>query len=219
MDVSLRLEKEEDYYNVENVTRDAFWEMRGRPSGCDEHYLVNIIRKSSDFIRELNYVALLENEIVGHIIYTKSKIIDNENNEYETITFGPVSVLPELQNRGIGSQLIKFSLKRAGELGYRALIIYGHPKYYPRFGFKDARDYKITTPEGENFDAFMAYEIYEGALKGINGKAYLSPVFSYINAEEVRKFDKKFPPKEKYSEFELFYNSNLHLWHSLHIGH
>ena len=195
MEVFIRLENQDDYYIVENLTREAFWEMPGRPSGCNEHYLVNILRQSSDFIKELDYVALVDNKIVGHIIYTKSKIIDSDKNEHGIISFGPVSVLPDYQKKGIGTKLINFTLAKAKELGYRAVMIYGHPEYYPRFGFKNAGEYKVTTSDGKNFDAFMICELYSGSLNGITGCGHESPVFYNINPEDVKLFDKKFPPK------------------------
>ena len=197
MEIILRLETEDDYFNVENLTREAFWEMPGRPRGCDEHYLVYKIRQSNDFIKELDYVALVDNKIVGHIIYTKSKIIDKNNNEYSIISFGPVSVLPEFQKKGIGKKIINFTLEKARELGYRAVMIYGHPEYYPKFGFVNAEKYKVTTSDGKNFDAFMICELYEGALKDITGCGYESPIFYDLKAEEVNEFDKIFPYKNK----------------------
>jgi len=193
MEIFIRPENEEDYYIVENLTREAFWKPDKKPIGCDEHYLLNKLRQSSDFIKELDYVALADNKIVGHIIYTKSRIIDSDNNEHETISFGPISVLPEYQKKGIGTKLINFTFKKAKEMGYRAVIIYGHPEYYPRFGFKNAKDYNITTPEGKNFDAFMICELFEGALNGITGRGYESSIFFDINAQDAEEFDKRFP--------------------------
>jgi len=191
LEIIIRPENEEDYYIVENLTRKAFWEFPGRSQGCDEHYLLHILRKDSVFIKELDYVALVDGEIVGNIIYTKGKVVDEKNVEYETISFGPVSVLPDYQRKGIGSKLIEFTLKKAKELGYRAVIIYGHPEYYPRFGFRDAREHNITTPDGNNFDAFMVCELYAGALNGITGRFFLSPLFQ-MNQDEVKEFDKRF---------------------------
>jgi len=191
LEIIIRPENEEDYFIVENVTRKAFWEFPGRPKGCDEHYLVHILRKDSAFIKELDYVALVDGKIAGNIIYTKSKVVDEKNIEHETISFGPVGVLPDYQRKGIGSKLINFTLKKARELGYRAVIIYGHPEYYPRFGFRDAREFNITTPDGNNFDAFMACELYAGALNGITGRFFESPLFQ-MNQDDVKEFDRKF---------------------------
>jgi len=191
LEVIIRPEKEKDYFTVENLTREAFWNFPERPPGCDEHYLVHILRKDAVFIKELDYVALVDGEIVGHIIYTKSKVINEQNIEYDTISFGPVSVLPSHQRKGIGSKLIRYTFKKAKKLGHLAVIIYGHPEYYPRFGFRDAQEYGITTPDGSNFPAFMVYELYKDALNGITGKFYESPLF-HMNQDEVREFDKLF---------------------------
>lgn len=86
------------------------------------------------------------------------------------VCIGPVSVLPEKQKEGIGCKLLYHLLERAGELGYHAAFLYGHPEYYPRFGFVNAERYGITTRDGKNFDAFMALELRPGALYGITGR-------------------------------------------------
>ncbi|MFA7180701.1 MAG: N-acetyltransferase [Bacteroidales bacterium] len=86
------------------------------------------------------------------------------------VCVGPVSVLPERQKEGIGCKLLYHLLERADELGYDAAFLYGHPEYYPRFGFVNAERYGITTRDGKNFDAFMALELSPGALSGITGR-------------------------------------------------
>ncbi len=86
------------------------------------------------------------------------------------VCVGPVSVLPERQKEGIGCKLLYHLLERAGELGYDAAFLYGHPEYYPRFGFVNAKRYEITTRDGQTFDAFMALELRQGALDGITGR-------------------------------------------------
>jgi len=196
METLIRPETEDDYYDVENLTREAFWEFPGRAPGCDEHYLAFKLRRCEDFIKELDYVAVTDGKITGNIMYSKSKIIDNDNKEHEIISFGPVSVLPEYQKKGIGSKLINHTLKKAGEMRYRAVMIYGHPQYYPRFGFVNAEKYKITTFEGKNFDYFMILELYKGSLDGISGRGFQSPVFYDLNADEVKEYDKKFAAKK-----------------------
>ncbi len=98
--VTLRNETEFDYKTVENVTREAFWNHHG--PGCDEHYLMHIMRNTEAFIPELDIVAELDCKIVGNIVYTKAKIVDDQDVAYSVISFGPISVLPEYQGRGIG---------------------------------------------------------------------------------------------------------------------
>jgi predicted N-acetyltransferase YhbS len=193
MDIKLRLEEEKDYNAVENLTREAFWNLY-KP-GCDEHFIIYNMRNANEFIKELDYVAVYNNEIVGNIVYTRSKII-SAIKEYEALTFGPVSVLPVYQKRGIGKELINHTIKKAKEMGFKAIIIYGKPKYYERFGFKNTKEYGITDMEGNYNDALMALELFPCALGNISGKFFEGEIYK-INKEELEVFEKRFSYKEK----------------------
>jgi predicted N-acetyltransferase YhbS len=193
MEIELRPEEENDYNIVENITREAFWNVY-KP-GCDEHLLIHNMRNANEFIKELDYVAIYNNEIIGNIVYAKSKII-NSNKEYDVLTFGPVSVLPVYQKKGIGKKLITYTIKKAGEMGFNAIIIYGNPKYYERFGFINTKEYGITDMEGNYNDALMALELFPNALKNINGKFFEGEIYK-INKKELEIFEKRFPYKEK----------------------
>ena len=196
LDIVLRLERPEDYHVVEELTREAFWRcIRGF---CDEHLLVHRIRKCPSFVPELDYVAEADGRIVGHIIYTKARIVESSGKTHEVLTFGPLSVLPEFQNRGIGRALMMHTFEEARKLGYRAVVIFGHPDYYPRIGFRRASEFGITTADGSSFDAFMALPLYEGALDGIQGRFFIDPVFESLDENDVLEFDRNFPPKERY---------------------
>jgi predicted N-acetyltransferase YhbS len=191
--VLLRPEEENDYNAVENLTREAFWNVY-RP-GCDEHLLIHNMRSSDQFIKGLDYVAINNNEIVGNIVYAKAKI-KNSTNEYGVITFGPISVLPIYQKKGIGKKLIEYTVQKAKEMGYNAIIIYGNPKYYERFGFTNSKKYGITDKEGNYNDALMVLELYPEALKNINGIFFEGDVYK-VDKNELEIFEKKFPYKEK----------------------
>ncbi|MCL2664190.1 MAG: N-acetyltransferase [Defluviitaleaceae bacterium] len=196
--ITFRLETHADRYAVEALTREAFWkfwETDGRVI-CDEHLLVNKLRTAQGYVPELNFVAEIDGKIVGHIIYSKSKVVDGEKNEHELLTFGPLSVLPKEQKKGIGQALMRHSFAEAKKLGYRGAVIYGHPKYYPRVGFRRAAEFGITTPEGEAHDYFMALPFYLGALDGISGKHYIDAVYWELTQKDALEFDKKFPYKE-----------------------
>ena len=193
MNLTLRLESPEDYRAVEALTREAFWGFTS--STCDEHYLVHLLRQSPAFVPELDYVAEADGKLVGSIIYTKAKVVDSEGNDHEVLTFGPLSVLPEYWNRGVGSALMQHTIAKARDLGYRAILIYGHPDYYPRLGFRNAGAFNITTPKGTNFDALMALPLYKGALDGISGAYHYGPAFD-INAAAAEAYNKKFAHKE-----------------------
>lgn len=197
VNVELRNETEGDYYEVENLTREAFWNVY-RP-GCDEHLILHKIRQSEAFIRELDLVAVCDGKIVGNIVYTKGYIVSEDGERTECITFGPLSVLPEFQRRGIGSLLVRESLKRAAALGYRVVLICGNPRYYGRFGFVPASRYHIHLGDGVPEDGapfFMAKELYPGALKNLSGRYELDKCFE-VDQGELDEFDRRFPPKVK----------------------
>jgi predicted N-acetyltransferase YhbS len=193
INVILRLEEEKDFHPVENLTREAFWNIY-KP-GCDEHLLIHNIRNRKEFIKDLDYVAVINDEIVGNIVYAKTKIIDI-NKEYDVLTFGPVSVLPMYQKKGIGKKLIEHTITKAKEMRFNAIMIYGNPKYYERFGFKNSKEYKITDMEGNYNDALMALELYPNSLENINGKFFEGEAYK-VDKKELEIFEKDFPYKEK----------------------
>ncbi|MCL2528003.1 MAG: N-acetyltransferase [Defluviitaleaceae bacterium] len=198
MELNLRLEKPTDHYAVEELTREAFWKQgwEAKPQICDEHLLVNRLRTCASFVPELNYVAEAHGKLAGHIIYTKSKIVNDYGVAHEMLTFGPLSVLPDYHGKGIGKALMLHTFGIAKQLGYRAIIIFGHPDYYPRVGFRRGAEFGLTTSEYKTFDPFMAYPLYDGALDGICGRYFIDPVYEDLKEEDVMAFDKKFPPKE-----------------------
>jgi predicted N-acetyltransferase YhbS/RimJ/RimL family protein N-acetyltransferase len=197
--IHIRPERPDDYYAVESLTRDAFWFWAddGSDKICDEHLLVHKLRTCPSYVPELNYVAEVGGRLAGHIIYTKSKVLDDSGTAHETLTFGPLSVLPEYQRQGVGKALMRHTLDEAKRLGYRAVIIFGHPEYYPRVGFRRAAEFGITTADGGTGDYFMVYTLYEDALNGINGRYYIDPAYETLTQDETLEFDKRFPPKER----------------------
>jgi predicted N-acetyltransferase YhbS len=194
MTISIRLEEENDYRNVEYLTREAFWNLY-KP-GCVEHLIVHKMRKVPAFVKELSFVAYDNNKIVGNITYSKAKVIDSKKQEFEVLCMGPIGVLPSYQGQGIGSLLMNYSIEKAKQFGHKAIIIFGNPNYYHRFGFINAKEYGIQTSWGENFEEFMTLELYDGGLNGISGKFYEDEVFK-IDQDELEIFEKEFPHKEK----------------------
>lgn len=194
MKINLRLEDKNDFALVENLTREAFWNVY-KP-GCDEHLLAHKIRQTTAFVPQLDFVACKNNKIIGNIMYSKANIVNQKGEKTEVLYIGPLSVLPEEQKKGVGSMLINYTLDLAKKMGFRGVILYGNPHYYQRFGFKNAQEYNITTPDGANFDAFMALELFEGSLKGVSGKCVEDDVFK-IDSAEVEEFEKQFPYKQK----------------------
>lgn len=192
MNIIIRNTLPADYDAVDYLTREAFWNVY-RP-GCDEHYLSFLLRKSDIYIKELDFVAVLDGQIVGNIMFSHAKIINGEI-EYPTLTFGPVSVLPELQKQGVGLQLINHGISSAKAMGFEHLFIYGRHTYYHKYGFKNAVKYGVATKNGENFEDFMALELVLGSLNNICGKYYDLVGIDYVTGFE--DFDKQFPLKEK----------------------
>lgn len=191
--LEIRQEMPEDYRIVESLTRDAHWDTN---TGCSAHLMVHQLRKSGAYIPELDLITCIGGKIVGHIIYSRSYVVDADNKRHEFISFGPISVLPAYQNQGIGSALIEKSKETAKNMGFKGIFIYGNPKYYHRFGFINAETFGITTPDGENFDAFMGLELITDALSDVTGRLYEDLAFE-INKDDLESFDKNFPYKEK----------------------
>ena len=193
MEITLRLENEKDFGTVEALTREAFWNIY--VPGANEHLLVHNLRKTKEFIRGLDFVAIANQKIVGNIVYVETKII-NGDKEYTVLTFGPVSVLPEYQNKGIGAKLINHTVQLSKEMGYKAIIIYGDPEYYKRFGFRVSKEYNITNMAGKYPAAMLVLELFTNALKGINGKFDEGEIYE-IDEKELEEFEKGFAEKEK----------------------
>ena len=195
MNISIRNEIPADYRIVEELTRAAFWGNMNHPTCDGEHLLVHKLRKRPSFVPELDFVAEAEGKIVGHVIYSLAKVITPDGQEIEVLNFGPLSVCPGYQRRGVGSALMHRSIEAAAGLGYRAIIFYGHPDYYPRFGFRRAKHYGIVSSGGDSWDSLMAMELYDGALDGITGRYIEDEVYD-VNPEEMAEFEKTFPHKE-----------------------
>jgi predicted N-acetyltransferase YhbS len=194
--IKLRNETPSDYRIVEDLTREAFW--NHHVPGCNEHYLLHIMRDSDAFIRNLDYIAEINGKIVGSIVYTNSKIMGDNGECYEVITFGPLSVIPEYQRKGIGGMLVEHTIKLAKELGYRAILIYGDPSYYNRFGFIEAEKYNIRTSDNMYAVPLQAIELYQCALFDCSGRFFEDLVFE-IDETAANEFDKSFPRKKKQS--------------------
>jgi predicted N-acetyltransferase YhbS/uncharacterized protein YdhG (YjbR/CyaY superfamily) len=202
--MDIRLETPEDYAAVERLTLAAFatfsYPDGSRAPRVNEHFLVHTMRGSAAFVPELAFVGEVDGELAANIMYTRSKILRPNGEETETLTFGPVSVKPELHGRGYGSAIIRHSLERARELGFGAAVILGHPGYYPRFGFVRAETYKLSAKtHGETvFDgAFMALELRDGYLGTSGGVWYEDGVFD-VDEAAFDAWDKTFRAIDEY---------------------
>ncbi|MBN1761926.1 MAG: N-acetyltransferase [Methanomicrobia archaeon] len=171
--IHIRPEKPDDIESIDELTRLAF-------EGEDEANLTAAIRASDYFIPALSLVALDDtDQTVGHILFSPITIESSERS-VEALALAPMAVLPEYQNRGIGSLLIQHGLAACKKLGYTIVVVVGHPEYYPRFGFKPARDYGLEVPFEVPDEAFMVCELVPGALKNVQGVVKYSPAFDSV---------------------------------------
>lgn len=165
--ITIRKEEEKDYQQVFQLTEEAFREMEH--SDHQEQFLVEKLRRSEAFIPELSLVAEDDNgTIAGHILFTKIKIVDGSES-FESLALAPVSVKPEFQNQGLGGKLIMEGHRIAKELGYGSVILIGHEKYYPRFGYEKTSNFGISFPFEIPEENGMAIELIKDGLKNKKG--------------------------------------------------
>ncbi len=146
----------------------------------NEGKLVELLRQDGCFIPELSLVATWNDEVVGHIIFSKIQIVESADQRADSLALAPMGVLPQYQKSGIGGKLIYAGLAMAKELGYQSVIVLGHKDYYPRFGFEPAEKWEIRTHYEVPSEYFMGLELFPGALSGVKGVVEYSAPFSQI---------------------------------------
>ena len=192
--ITIRNETQADYKQVEDMTRKAFWNLY--VPGCMEHYLVHIMRDHQDFLPELDLVMELDQQIIGNMMYTKAKLIDEDGNEKSILTFGPISILPEYQRKGYGKKLMEYSFEKASALGYDAIVIFGNPANYVSRGFKSCKKYNICLEDRTFPAAMLVKELRPGALDGRKWVYHQSSVFD-IDEKEAQRYDEGLEQLEK----------------------
>ena len=150
----------------------AIRELNGLAFGQElEGQIVDALRTSGAI--SLSLVAIVENQIVGHILYSPVQI-----GELAGVGLGPLAVVPSHQRQGIGSQLIAAGNQRVNEAGCPFIVVMGHADYYPRFGFAPASQRRITCEWDVPDDVFMILVFDEGKMRGVSGLAKYRPEFS-----------------------------------------
>lgn len=167
MEIYIRQEVQADYPIVFNLIEQAF--RSEIVSDKKEQFLVERLRKSTGFIPELSLVAEVENQIVGYILLIKI-IIETSEESIESLALAPVAVLPTYQNKGIGRRLIEEAHRIAKAIGYTSVILLGHEKYYPKFGYQPLHLFNISLPFEAPKENCMAIELVTDVLKNKNGK-------------------------------------------------
>ncbi len=203
MEINIRLENERDYLEVEELAREAFWNLY--VPGCEEHYLCHTLRDHKDFISELDYVAEIDGKVVGSIMYTNSMLISEDNETVPIVSFGPLCVHPDYQRKGIGTALIEKTNQLVQEKKIPAIVIFGDPHNYCKHGFKNGIDYKVSDGNGDYPLGLLVLEIQPGFFGNRKWKLKQSDAY-HIESSDVAEFDKKFELKEKKIDYrqELF---------------
>ena len=210
---TIRLEEEKDHIKVENLVRDAFWNVY-RP-GAWEHYIVHNLRNDSSFIKDLAYIIEENDELIGHINYSNGRLNLYRKNRYgvdikvsegsgKATVLGPIAIDSKYQSHGYGSKLIRHTLNLAEEMGIPFVFVIGDENYYSRFGFESASKYNIylegTDTEDENpFFMIRILNGNENIIKNLDfdkGIFYNPKVFD-VDEKNVDEFDKNFEYKEK----------------------
>ncbi|MDF2656506.1 MAG: putative acetyltransferase [Bacillota bacterium] len=192
--IRIRNEEEKDYERVEEITRKAFWNLY--IPGCNEHYLVHIMRSHEDFLPELDLVIEEDNQVIGNIMYTKTKLIDESGQVKDILTFGPVCMLPEYQRKGYGKKLMEYSFERAVSLGYDTIVIFGNPNNYVSRGFKSCKKYNVCLENGTYPSAMMVKELKPDVLDGRKWVYQQSSVFEF-DVQDAERYDDTLQSMEK----------------------
>lgn len=202
--LSIRNEEPQDYEIVENMTRNAFYNLY--IPGCLEHYLVHIMREHEDFIPELDFVLELDGRVIGYIMYTKATLTDEAGNRKKILTFGPICIEPQYQRRGYGKLLIRHSFEKAAAIGYDTVVIFGNPSNYVSSGFVSCKKHNICVEGGRFPAAMLVRELKPGVLDGRRWYYRDSPVMA-VRPEDAAAYDDTLPPMERKHtpEQEAFY--------------
>ncbi|MBR4756315.1 MAG: N-acetyltransferase, partial [Bacteroidales bacterium] len=176
--MEIRLERQEDYREVENLTRESFWNVY-RP-GCTEHYVLHCYRNNPDFIPELDYVLEEEGRIIGHIMFSKAELELADGTRIRSWTFGPISIHPDFKRSGYGIKLLRFALDKAREMGIGFLCMEGNMDFYKHAGFVLASSLNIhyhAEPKDAVVPYFLAQELIPGWLEsnGVSEATYCPP--------------------------------------------
>ena len=196
-DYTIRLEKAEDYREVENLVRESFWNVY-RP-GCSEHFVIHVLRDDPAFVKELDFVMEQNGVLIGQNMFMRTVINADDGRVIPVLTMGPIGITPELKRKGYGKKLLDYSLEKAAAMGFGAVLFEGNIGFYGHSGFTYARSFGIRyhdLPEGADDSFFLCKELIPGFLDGITG-VYQTPRGYYVDDADVEEYDKAFPPKVK----------------------
>ncbi len=196
-DVIIRFENKGEYREVENLIRESFWNVY-RP-GCSEHFVIHVLRDDPAFVKELDFVMEKDGRLIGQNMFMRTVINADDGRDVEVLTMGPICITPGLKRRGYGKILLDYSLEKAAELGFGAVLFEGNIDFYGKSGFDYARKFGIRyhdLPEGADDSFFLCRELIPGFLDEVTG-VYQTPMGYYVDDADVEVFDRDFPSKEK----------------------
>ena len=196
-DCIIRLEKQEEYREVETLVRDAFWNVY-RP-GCLEHYVLHCLRDDPAFVPELDLVMEKDGRIIGQNMFMRAAIRADDGREIPVMTMGPICIAGEFRGQGYGKRLLDRSLELAAQLGCGALCLEGDIGFYGKSGFTFASGFGIRyhgLPDGADASFFLCRELIGGYLAGVTGE-YAPPPGYMADEEEAEAFDREFPYRKK----------------------
>ena len=170
--VTIRPETQNDIRAIRKLNKRAF-------KGNSDSKLVDALRESDSFIAAFSLVAEKDGQVVGHILFSPVSI-KGLNGPAPALALAPMAVLPEFQNQGIGTALVKRGLEECGKAGHKIVVVVGHPEYYPRFGFVKAGEKGLKLPFEAPPEVFMALELAPGALNGAQGEIIYPPAFHEV---------------------------------------
>ena len=196
-DYTIRLERTEDYREVENLVRESFWNVY-RP-GCSEHYVIHVLRDDPAFVKELDFVMEQNGKLIGQNMFMRTVIEADDGRVIPVLTMGPIGITPELKRQGYGKKLLDYCLEKATAMGFGAVLFEGNIGFYGHCGFSYARNFGIRyhdLPEDADDSFFLCKELIPGYLDDVTG-VYQTPQGYYVDDSDVEEFDKAFPPKVK----------------------
>ena len=196
-DFSIRLERKEEYREVEALIRESFWNVY-RP-GCSEHYVIHVLRNDPAFVKELDFVMEKDGRIIGQNMFMRTVIESDDGRDIPVLTMGPICIAPDLKRKGYGKRLLDYSLKKATDMGFGAVLFEGNIGFYGKSGFRYSSEFGIRyhdLPEDADQSFFLCKELVPGYLDGVTG-VYQTPKGYYVDELLVEEFDKGFPTKEK----------------------
>ena len=196
-DISIHIETKDEYREVENLIRESFWNVY-RP-GCSEHYVIHVLREDPAFVKELDFVMEQKGRLIGQNIFMRTIIKSDDGRDIDVLTMGPICITPDLKRKGYGKLLLDYSLEKASEKGFGAVLFEGIIDFYGKSGFTYAREFGIRyhdLPADADDSFFLCKELIPGYLNGITG-VYQTPAGYYVDDADVDLFDKSFPHKVK----------------------